>query len=63
LRKGYLAVREPLYPELTDRISEWTTRCRHHPDKTLRLPLFWIGGRSGCGKSAALLHVLAALHD
>ncbi|WP_242095182.1 hypothetical protein [Sphingomonas sp. CROZ-RG-20F-R02-07] len=27
-----------------------------------KLPVFWISGRSGCGKSAALLHVAARLH-
>lgn len=28
----------------------------------MRLPVFWIGGRSGCGKSVALLHQLARIH-
>jgi hypothetical protein len=27
-----------------------------------KLPVYWIAGRSGCGKSAALLHLAARLH-
>ena len=62
LKEGFFAPRA-LYPKLVERVTDWALGDGEEPDATVRLRLFWIGGRSGCGKSVALLHVLAGLHE
>ena len=62
LKEGFFAPRA-LYPKLVERVTDWALGDGEGPDSTVRLRLFWIGGRSGCGKSVALLHVLAGLHE
>ena len=47
---------------LTAQISDWVNSYVEGQEKP-KLPVLWIGGRSGCGKSVALLHVLAELHE
>ena len=63
LRKGYFAPRDELYNSIGDRIVNWIENNPAEIDPVMRLPIFWIGGRSGCGKSVALLNVLAILHE
>lgn len=58
LREGRLADRR-LYDGLHRTAEEWLSEQEWSPDK---IPAFWIEGRSGAGKSAALLHLLARLH-
>nr|VFK51990.1 MAG: hypothetical protein BECKTUN1418D_GA0071000_101328 [Candidatus Kentron sp. TUN] len=62
LKEGFFAPRE-LYPQLVERVTSWALADGEEPDPSVRLRIFWIGGRSGCGKSVALLHVLAGLHE
>lgn len=63
LREGYFAPREALTQRLAARAAEWIDAQGAEEDDTLRLPLFWIGGRSGTGKSVMLLQLLARLHE
>nr|VFK24969.1 MAG: hypothetical protein BECKMB1821G_GA0114241_101066 [Candidatus Kentron sp. MB] len=63
LKEGFFAPREPLYTKLVESVENWALGDEEEPDPTIRLRLFWIGGRSGCGKSVALLHVLGGLHE
>jgi hypothetical protein len=62
LREGYFAVRETLYGSMMRAVTDWLQDGTYRSDPCRRLPVFWIGGRSGSGKSVALLHVLAAAH-
>ena len=62
LRTGRFAPRAAVIEPLVARASEWLQSHPAERDTRLRLPVFWIGGRSGCGKSIALLHVLSRLH-
>ena len=62
LREGYFAPRLPLYDNTIRSVTGWLIEKASQRESTLRLPVFWIGGRSGSGKSVALLHVLAAIH-
>ena len=62
LREGYFAPRVRLLKWLTDELESWIDPHPAKADRALRLPVFWIGGRSGTGKSTALLQVLANLH-
>lgn len=55
---GRLANRR-VYAEVHHAAEAWLADVSPTSEK---LPCFWIGGRSGTGKSAALLHLLAALH-
>ncbi|WP_328375817.1 hypothetical protein [Micromonospora zamorensis] len=63
LRDGYFASR----PEILDRVKQdflvWLDSQPAFVDNTVRLPIFWIGGRSGSGKSILLLQLLADLHS
>ncbi len=60
LREGRFAPRR-VYAEIAEKAEEWlgsgTVPTRE------RSAAFWIAGRSGSGKSVALLHLLSALHD
>lgn len=58
LREGRLASRK-IYLKAHGTLFDW---LRSTDNATGKLPVFWIEGRSGSGKSAALLHVLAQLH-
>jgi hypothetical protein len=62
LRKGYFAPRA-LYVELADKVLHWLREANKNTDFDDKLSMLWIGGRSGCGKSVALLHVLYQLYD
>lgn len=58
---GYFADR-PLYNKLTAEFMNWSKRILEN-DSDFRIPMFWLGGRSGCGKSVAMLHLLSRLHE
>jgi hypothetical protein len=62
LRQGYFADR-PLYASLTDATGNLLESITSSRDVGQGAQIIWIGGRSGCGKSVALLHVLARLHE
>jgi hypothetical protein len=62
LRLGFFANRESVLGPLSAKIVEWLTPHPASSDDSLRLPIFWIGGRSGTGKSVALLQVLSRVH-
>ncbi|MBB4081414.1 hypothetical protein [Brevundimonas lenta] len=55
---GRLA-RRRVYAQVHQAAEAWLSDI---PPATEKLPCFWVGGRSGAGKSAALLHLLASLH-
>ncbi|MDD4735089.1 MAG: hypothetical protein PHP44_03165 [Kiritimatiellae bacterium] len=55
LRAGCFALR-PQYEILTSRFLDFIGK---EAGEEAKQPLFWIGGRSGAGKSVALLHLLA----
>ena len=59
LVEGRFAPR-PLYPTIHDKAEAWLARIKERNE--LQLPVYWISGRSGNGKSVALLHLLADLH-
>ncbi|MDH4241569.1 MAG: hypothetical protein OEW48_18570, partial [Phycisphaerae bacterium] len=63
LRKGFFAPRPNVYADLAESYSEWRQSLLDNTDVSIRLPVFWIGGRSGTGKSIALLHLLANIHS
>jgi hypothetical protein len=58
LREGRLAHRI-LYLRLHDDVESWLVES---DPGIARFPMFWVEGRSGAGKSAALLHLLAKMH-
>jgi hypothetical protein len=58
LRQGRLAKRG-VYSILLEECEHWLTKDHD----TSRIPVFCIHGRSGSGKSAALLHLIAGLHE
>jgi hypothetical protein len=62
LRRGYFAIR-PLYRRIAEDVIKRIASDPRQQDPSLRTPVIWIGGRSGCGKSVALLHILAQLHE
>lgn len=62
LREGYFAQRDNVYDIIANTADLWIGDTAEREAIT-RLPIFWIGGRSGCGKSVALLHILASLYD
>ncbi|MEQ1514637.1 MAG: hypothetical protein ABL934_18430, partial [Lysobacteraceae bacterium] len=63
LREGYFAPREAVSMSIARRVTDWAFSGQGFRDDSLRLPLYWIGGRSGAGKSVVLLQVLAHLHE
>ena len=58
LREGFFAPRRRLYADLAEELRSWLTQASGD-----RLRMFWLAGRSGSGKSVALLHLLASLHS
>lgn len=63
LRDGYFAPRTAVSTGIAADVAEWSDGHVQPLDGSLRLPLFWISGRSGAGKSVALIQVLAELHE
>ena len=63
LSEGFFAPRPEVYAALTDHAEAWIDSDPAGQDQGLRVPVFWIDGRSGSGKSVALLHLLARLHE
>jgi hypothetical protein len=63
LREGRFAPRAALIDSIVDQVRSWMDPHPSASDVAYRLPVFWIGGRSGCGKSIALLQTLARLHE
>ena len=59
LAEGRFAPRS-IYDTIHAEAEKWLTEKKGSND--LRIPAYWISGRSGTGKSVALLHLLAALH-
>lgn len=59
LREGRFAPRE-CYVTMHCRVEAWLSDQKDRNDR--RLPVWWIAGPSGTGKSVALLHLLASLH-
>lgn len=62
LRRGYFAHR-PFYRALAEDAIQWISSSPQENDRALRVPILWLAGRSGSGKSVALLHVLSQLHE
>ncbi len=60
LRRGYFCQR-PIFLSLTEKVESIIRGMPYQDDA--KLPIFWIGGRSGTGKSIALLYVLSQLFD
>ncbi len=61
LQDGFFAPRPGVYGDVATTATAWIDG--DPVDTTsLKVPIFWVGGRSGCGKSVALLHLLATLH-
>lgn len=58
LREGRLAHRR-IYDTIKNACEDWLSQADATNGK---LPTFWIEGRSGAGKSAALLHLLSQLY-
>ena len=64
LREGYFSYRTKVYGNLDEKLAEWINNKNYEPDiETDKIPLFWIAGRSGTGKSVALLHMVAQLYE
>lgn len=62
LTAGYFASRPALTERFLDAFDEWTETDVEHDGPTA-LPVFWITGRSGSGKSVMLLQLMTALHE
>lgn len=62
LRLGYFAERRSMLDALMDSLQTWMWPHPAGKDRSQRLPVFWIGGPSGTGKSIALLQTLARLN-
>ena len=62
LRDGWFAPRPEIFDALIAQAHDWIERQQLGLDPTQRVPVFWVGGRSGSGKSVALLHLLSRLH-
>ncbi len=62
LRNGYLAARPDALGRIRTRLQRWLAE-RSKAQVQTTVPLFWIGGRSGSGKSALLLQLLSALQE
>jgi hypothetical protein len=63
LRDGYFARLPELYEHFRLSVLSWISRVSSGQADRYKLPLFWLQGRSGTGKSVALLHLLAGLHE
>ncbi|SCK44255.1 hypothetical protein H181DRAFT_03901 [Streptomyces sp. WMMB 714] len=62
LRQGFFAERPKALEKAERDFLDWIDSRPAFADKTVRLPVFWIGGRSGVGKSVLLLQLLSRLH-
>lgn len=62
LREGYFAERK-LYSDLARDAIDWIESVARQPEAFSGAHVLWLGGRSGCGKSVALLHLLSRLHQ
>jgi hypothetical protein len=62
LRAGYFAERK-LYSDLAREAIDRIESVARQPEAVSGAHVLWFGGRSGCGKSVALLHVLSRLHQ
>lgn len=63
LRDGCFANLATLYDDLHGSAQAWIEQIAAGSMDRYRLPLLWLQGRSGSGKSVALLHLLARLHE
>jgi len=62
LRNGYLADRPDALSRVRVRFKRWLAE-RAKAEVQTTVPMFWIGGRSGSGKSALLLQLLSSLQE
>lgn len=62
LRKGFLANRPDALGRVRARFERWLAE-RSKAEVQTTVPMFWIGGRSGSGKSALLLQFLSSLQE
>jgi hypothetical protein len=62
LREGFFADRPRVLEPLLAKAESWLQAHQDTRDKAVRVPVFWIAGRSGSGKSVALLQLLAEIH-
>ncbi len=62
LRRGYLAARPDALSQVQARFKRWFAE-RAKAEVQTTVPMFWIGGRSGSGKSALLLQFLSSLQE
>jgi hypothetical protein len=62
LRDGYFHQRN-IYSDLEKIFFKWVDELITEQDYMDKIPIFWIGGRSGSGKSVALLHLLSILTE
>jgi hypothetical protein len=62
LREGYFASRPKLVNEVFDDFNEWVKTHPAARDISTRIPVYWIRGRSGSGKSILLLELLAQIY-
>jgi HSP20 family molecular chaperone IbpA len=61
LREGFFANRSEAYETLVAEAVDWLSSVA--PRALPKLRILWIGGRSGSGKTVALLHILARLYQ
>jgi hypothetical protein len=59
LREGCIANRS-VFSALHESCERWLSE---NATEESRVPIFWVHGRSGSGKSAAILHLVARVHD
>lgn len=62
LRKGFFADRPDVLGRVRARFERWLAE-RAKAEVQTTVPMFWIGGRSGSGKSALLLQFLSSLQE
>lgn len=60
LRMGYFRQRAHIFRVLLEKFADWISKLESS-DLIDRIPVFWIGGRSGEGKSVLLLQLVAEL--
>lgn len=61
LIKGMYADRTHVFNTLRRRLSDWSEEIEGRDDEDETIPIFWIGGASGTGKSVSLLYSIAFL--
>jgi Caspase domain len=62
LEKGYFCPRK-IYQDIADQVEESLEEGLDSNDEVHKLKMYWIGGRSGSGKSIALLYTLSILYE